>query len=93
MVMQQSEQISREFPQVRACLLELAAFLDRNERAGQSHDYRVEALESAMELLVLEKEGSTERVKKILEFFSDPSVRPLEKAPTTAATGVAPRLG
>jgi hypothetical protein len=57
-------------------LLDLAAFLDRLDRA-------------ALPLLLEKDEG---RVARILTLWSDPSVAPIEKADTKAASGVWPGL-
>jgi hypothetical protein len=57
-------------------LLDLAAFLDRLDRA-------------ALPLLLEKDEG---RVARILNLWSDPSVEPIAKADTKAASGVWPGL-
>jgi len=63
----------------RAKLIDIAAFLDRIDRApgGGDKDFRVAALEDAVKLLI---DGKGERAKRILELFSDPTTEPLASA-------------
>ncbi len=60
------------FLEHRAKLIDLAAFLDRLERASDAsssaNDFRVEALRKAIALL---DDGHGERARRILEHFSD----------------------
>jgi len=69
------------FLENRARLLEVAAFLDRMERAGDAvdirNDYRRRALLRAVECLL---NPSGDRVKTILESLSDPTVEPIPSA-------------
>ena len=66
-----------------------AAFLDRLDRAAGGEDHRVRGLRAALPLLLEEDEG---RVARILNLWSDPSVEPIAKADTKAASGVWPGL-
>jgi hypothetical protein len=75
------------FMDARSKLIDLAAFLDRIQRAGQESDFRVQALKSAITLLSLEQPV---RAKEVLLSFSDPSAEPIEKATTQGATGAFP---
>ncbi len=75
------------FMDARSKLIDLAAFLDRIQRAGQESDFRVQALKSAITLLSLEQPV---RAKEVLLSFSDPSQEPIEKATTQGATGAFP---
>ena len=65
-----------------------AAFLDRLDRseapADADDDFRVEALQRAIALLIDEK---GERAKRVLELFSDPTETPIDKAPMKGADG------
>jgi hypothetical protein len=70
-------------------LLDLAAFLDRLEKATGPEDHRVLGLRAALPIL-LKADG--DRVAQILHLWSDPSVAPIEKADTKAASGVWPGL-
>ena len=77
------------FMDARYTLLDLAAFLDRLDRAAGGEDHRVRGLRAALPLLLEKDEG---RVARILTLWSDPSVAPIEKADTKAASGVWPGL-
>lgn len=90
--------VDRYFIEHRAKLLDVAAFLDRCDRAtggGPSQagdadgdaDFRVEALRRAVAML---DDGNPERTKRILELMSDLSDTPLDASPGGAASG-APR--
>jgi hypothetical protein len=72
------------FMDARSKLIDLAAFLDRIQRAGQESDFRIQALKSAITLLSAEQPV---RAKEVLLSFSDPSTEPIEKATTQGATG------
>ncbi len=59
------------FMEHRAKLIDIAAFLDRYDRASDadsSEDFRVEALIQACEIL---GDGKAQRAKRVLEIFSD----------------------
>lgn len=68
----------------RAKLLDIAAFLDRLERHGQSDDYRVRALCDSLKLL--DSPGAN-RAANILLALSDPSDEPIAEAHTKGAAG------
>lgn len=78
------------FGDARSKLIELAAFLDRIDRADPklSEDFRVRALYNAME--ELKSDGSGNRTERILLSLSDHSKEPIEKAHTKAAYGACP---
>ncbi|MEM9414545.1 MAG: hypothetical protein AAGA29_03585 [Planctomycetota bacterium] len=80
--------VERYFLEHRAKLLDVAAFLDRLDRSeaptDADEDFRVEAMQRAIQLLVDEK---GERAKRILELFSDPTTDPIPAAPMKGATG------
>ena len=65
------------FMDSRSKLIDLAAFLDRVQRAGQEEDFRVQALKNALTLLSQDK---PQRAKDVLLSFSDPSTEPIAKA-------------
>ncbi|MEM1213491.1 MAG: hypothetical protein AAGI68_14480 [Planctomycetota bacterium] len=75
---------NRDFLDARAALLDVAAFLDRVDRAGGEDDFRVTALRAATTLL---NDGDTERARRILEHLSDPTAGPIERAPSKGAAG------
>lgn len=63
----------------RARLLDIAAFLDRLDRApgNAQDDFRVEALKRAMSIL---NDGQPDRARRILEMLSDPTEEPIASA-------------
>lgn len=79
--------VDLDFIAMRHKLLDVAAFLDRVERTGETSDFRVKALQQALPLL--DREDS-QRAKRILEHFSDHSTEPVEQAPGKGACGAAP---
>jgi hypothetical protein len=72
------------FMDARSKLIDLAAFLDRVQRAGQEGDFRVQALKQAIECLDLNEAG---RAKEVLMTFSDLTTEPIEKATVQGAVG------
>ncbi len=68
----------------RARVLDLAAFLDRLDRAEGQEDHRLRSLRAA--LLVL-AETKPNRVARLLEAWSDPTSEPVTKADNQRATG------
>lgn len=75
------EVVDAYFLEHRGKLVDLAAFLDRVERAGGSDDRRVQALVQGLALLL---DGRPERARRLLEQLSDPTSEPLEKASGSA---------
>jgi hypothetical protein len=72
------------FMDARSKLIDLAAFLDRVQRAGQEGDFRVAALKQAIGCLGAAETG---RAKQVLLTFSDLTTEPIEKATTQGAVG------
>ena len=72
------------FMDSRSKLIDLAAFLDRVQKAGQDGDFRVQALKNALTLLSQDK---PQRAKDVLLSFSDPSVEPIAQATMQGAIG------
>lgn len=76
-----TEVLSAGFLENRARLLEVAAFLDRIDRAGEpgtaEADFRYQALRRALEILSRAQEN---RAKALLDAWSDPTAEPLESA-------------
>ncbi|MFO0873541.1 MAG: hypothetical protein U0575_06165 [Phycisphaerales bacterium] len=91
-----SKVVDLYFLEHRAKLLDVAAFLDRLERAEDDtdgDDFRVAALREAIRILL---DGRGERAKRVLDLLSDHSTAPIDKAPMKGATGavrVAPPTG
>ena len=72
------------FLDARHQLVELAAFLDRVERAGGSDDFRLRSFRAALGELNGRKH---DRAKKVLLAFSDPTTKPVAKASGKGACG------
>ncbi|MEX0886672.1 MAG: hypothetical protein WD009_09560 [Phycisphaeraceae bacterium] len=73
--------IDRYFLEHRAKLLDVAAFLDRVDRATpgseEAEDYRVAALRRAMAVLLEREPG---RARRVQEALSDPTREPITSA-------------
>jgi len=78
------------FPGARASLIDLAAFLDRVERAEGGADFRLVALREAMGELGRSDGRCAERV---LLCLSDPTTEPVERAESKGAVGAYPKDG
>jgi hypothetical protein len=72
------------FLDARHKLVELAAFLDRVERAGGAEDFRLRDFRTAAALLGSKKRG---KAKAVLLTFSDPTRKPLTKAEGKGSLG------
>ena len=68
-------------------LIDLAAFLDRVDRAPGENDFRMEALKEAVKHLEASEDN---RAAKVLMTFSDPTQDPIPAATTKAACGAWP---
>ncbi|MBI3912416.1 MAG: hypothetical protein HY320_15965 [Armatimonadetes bacterium] len=80
--------VDEYFLENRARLLEIAAFLDRLDRAsdaGGEEDFRIEALYEAVAAL---HSTTPSRARRIQMIFSDPTTEPLEKLAGKGAVGV-----
>ncbi|HZF01800.1 MAG TPA: hypothetical protein VE344_07890 [Methylomirabilota bacterium] len=75
------------FLDARHKLIELAAFLDRVERADGKEDFRLKAFHTALGELTSNKK---EKAKNTLLAFSDLTTEPISKATTKAACGAVP---
>lgn len=75
------------FIEQRTKLLDIAAFLDRLDRADDqapTRDFRINALDEALQVL----SGSESlRLNRIQMIFSDPTTEPLEKLTQKSARG------
>lgn len=73
------------FMEHRAKLLDIAAFLDRVDRAGDGEDdARLAAFRSAVAVLTEASPGRAERIHLV---FSDPTVEPIAAAGMKGAIG------
>jgi hypothetical protein len=75
------------FLDARHKLIEIAAFLDRVERADGPDDFRLKAFRNALALL-----GGKKRAKNALLTFSDLTAEPVAKAEGKGAVGAAPKI-
>jgi hypothetical protein len=85
--MNRQELLDLYFMDARAKAIDLAAFLDRLDRAGGEADFRLAALTRALEELK-RKDGS--RAEHVLLSLSDPTAEPIPAATTKAACGAWP---
>ena len=70
------------FLDARHKLIEIAAFLDRAERATGKEDFRLKSFRAA-----LAKLNRKNRAKNVLLAFSDPTVKPIAMAESKGAVG------
>ena len=75
------------FLDARHKLIELAAFLDRAERATGKDDFRLQAFRAALAEI---SSGKKQKAKRVQLVFSDPTTKPIDKATTKAACGAFP---
>ncbi len=75
------------FMENRAKLIDIAAFLDRVDRAEGEADFRLAGFRDALRQL-----AGTEpaRARNVLLALSDPTTEPIDKAPGKGATGAWP---
>jgi hypothetical protein len=76
------------FLNARHQLVELAAFLDRVERASGAADFRLQAFHAALGELAGNKK---QKAKNVLLAFSDPTTEPIAKATAKGACGAFPK--
>ncbi len=84
--MTRQEVLDLYFMDARCKLIELAAFLDRIDRASGNDDFRITEFRKAMR----ELDGNTGRAEKVLLALSDPTTDPIPAATTKAACGAFP---
>ena len=76
------------FLEHRGKLIDIAAFLDRVDRAAAggdvSDDFRLKALHEGLKLVA---DGKPERARRLLEHLSDPTTEPIPEAHTKSAAG------
>ncbi len=75
------------FMDARSKLIDLAAFMDRVERAPGKEDFRMVALRAA---LIPLSHDAPDKVRQVLLAFSDPTPEPIPAATTKAACGAWP---
>ena len=75
------------FMDARARLIDLAAFLDRIERAEGGEDFRMKAFRLALNEL---SKNNRDKARQVLLAFSDPTTEPIATATTKTACGAWP---
>lgn len=82
--MTRREVLDLYFMDARSKLIDLAAFLDRADRAEGQADFRLEAFRTALQEL---HKGEPQRARQVLLAFSDPTTEPIPTAPGKGAVG------
>ena len=73
--------------EARSKLIDIAAFLDRIDRANGEGDFRLKALVNALPEL---QRADASRAEHVLKSLSDPTSEPIAAATTKAACGAWP---
>lgn len=73
------------FIDARHKLIDIAAFLDRVDRHDGDTDFRVEAMQKAIDAMLAP--GDNSRAEAVLLALSDPSIDPIPQAPMQGALG------
>jgi hypothetical protein len=87
--MTRAEVIDLYFADARSKLIDLAAFLDRVERAAGEDDFRMRSFRAALAHL---SAGESEKAKAVLLTLSDPTTEPLPAATSKGASGAWPQF-
>ncbi len=90
MAMTRQKVLDQYFMDARHKLIDIAAFLDRVERAEGDADFRLEAFRDAMKRL---DDKGKDRAHDVLMAFSDPTEEPIAVAPGKGACGAWPGEG
>ena len=85
--MNRRELLDLYYLEARATLIDVAAFLDRLDRADGAPDFRLTAFTQALTQL---EPGREPRVERVLASLSDPTTEPIAVATTKAACGAWP---
>lgn len=85
--MKRQQVLDLYFMDARCKLIELAAFLDRVDRAEGDADFRLDAFLQALRHL---GDGDAGRAESVLRSLSDPTTEPIAKAPGKGAVGAWP---
>ena len=88
--MLRSQLLDLYFIEARSKLIDLAAFLDRIERAEGEEDDRMIAFKNAVQILT-SNEVISQHAEAVLLAFSDLTLVPIEKAQCKAACGAPPQ--
>jgi hypothetical protein len=82
--MDRAHVIDLYFAEARSKLIDLAAFLDRVERAGGEDDFRMKSLRAAIREL---ESSGPEKTRNVLLVLSDPTKEPVAAAGPKSAGG------
>jgi hypothetical protein len=82
-----TEVLDQYFLDARCKLIEIAAFLDRVDRAPGEDDFRIAAFRDALRRL---QATTPRRAEEVLLAFSDPTDEPIPAAPGKGAVGAWP---
>ena len=85
--MSRQELMDLYYLEARAKLIDVAAFLDRLDRAEGEADFRLGAFKQALGRL---ESGGGDRAEQVLLSLSDPTAEPIPAATTKAACGAWP---
>ena len=85
--MKRQQVLDLYFMDARSKLIDLAAFMDRVERAEGDEDFRMKAFRSALSEL---GKGSQDRARRVLSSLSDSTLEAIASATTKAACGAWP---
>ena len=85
--MTRQQVLDHYFLDARGKLIEIAAFLDRVERAKGQDDFRIQAFRAALASLT---GRGKQKAKRVLLSLSDPTTKPIPVATTKAACGAFP---
>jgi len=80
-----ADHVEQGFMDSRAKVIDVAAFLDRVQRAGQESDYRVVALRKALQVVL--DGAEPRRAGDVLLSLSDLSEKPIATAHEKGASG------
>ena len=83
-MMTRQKVLDQYFMNARHKLIDIAAFLDRVERAEGEADFRLDAFRDEMKRL---DDNGNDRAKDVLMAFSDPTPEPIATAPGQGACG------
>lgn len=87
MCMNRQQLLDLYFLEARAKLIDIAAFLDRLDRAQGTADFRLGAFTRALDQL---RGSGPNRAEQVLLSLSDPTTEPIAAAQTKAACGAWP---
>ena len=79
------------FAEARSKLIDLAAFLDRIDRAEGEGDFRLQAFRAGLREIASAASGGNAR--RVLTLLSDPTSEPLPAATVKSAAGAWPGFG